>query len=641
MRLLWSVALLVMGASTASAQTWTVSSPDGKTAITVARQNDGALVWRVTRDGSPILADSPLGIRRADQLFDSGLTFVRTADAPTIDERYQTPTGKRHDHHVTGREQTLTFANAAGAHLDVILRAHDDGAAIRFRFPERDAGTKTVLAEQTGFHVPAGATGWLMPQQPAGRYGPAYEDLFLEVSPGTPAPRPDGWSFPALFKTSAGKWLLITEAALDDSYCGAHLAATASGGIYRLSFPDSKEGLGVGAVEPSSSLPWTLPWRVVVVGDSAARILESDLVQDLSPSAGPGDWGWVKPGRAAWSWWSKSDSPKHADALNSFTDLAAEMGWEYALVDANWNVMETGTIDDVMAHAKQKGVGLIFWYNSGGPHNEVTEQPRDRMTTREQRRAEFAKLRDWGVKGVKVDFWQSDKQDRIQQYRDLLRDAAEFHLLVDFHGCTLPRGWSREFPHLVTMEAVFGAEQYKARVEMAEGGARHNTILPFTRNVVGSMDYTPVTFSDAKFPHRTTNAHELALSVVFESGVQHFADSVETYRSLPDAPKQFLKDVPTAWDETRALSGEPARTIVVARRAGNVWYVGAINGQNASQTMTLPLAFLGPGDWQMMLIRDGDGDRTFDASTRAVAARDTIDVPVRANGGFVGRVVHR
>ena len=211
---------------------------------------------------------------------------------------------------------------------------------------------------------------------------------------------------------------------------------------------------------------------------------------------------------------------------------------------------------------------------------------------------EFAKLRDWGVKGVKVDFWQSDKQDRIRQYRDLLRDAAEFHLLVDFHGCTLPRGWSREFPNLVTMEAVFGAEQYKARLEMAEGGARHNTILPFTRNVVGSMDYTPVTFGDAQFPHRTTNAHELALAVVFESGVQHFADSVESYRSLPDAPKQFLK-VPAAWDETRALSGEPARTVVVARRAGNVWYIGGINAQNTKQSMALSLGFLEPGDWQL------------------------------------------
>ena len=256
----------------------------------------------------------------------------------------------------------------------------------------------------------------------------------------------------------------------------------------------------------------------MIVADAATRILESDLVLDLSPPARDSDWSWVKPGRAAWSWWSKSDSPKHAEQLNAFTDLAAEMGWEYALVDANWNLMQTGTIDDVVAHAKAKGVGLILWYNSGGPHNIVTEAPRDRMTTREARRAEFAKLRDWGVKGVKVDFWHSDKQDRIQQYRDVLRDAAEFHLIVDFHGCTIPRGWSREFPNLVSMEAVFGAEQYKARAEMSKNGPRHNTILPFTRNVVGSMDYTPVTFSDSKFPHTTTDAHELALAVVFEFG---------------------------------------------------------------------------------------------------------------------------
>jgi alpha-glucosidase len=641
MRTLLTAAVLLAAAAPASAQTWTVTSPDGKNAISVARQTDGALVWRVTRDGSPVLTDSPLGIRRSDQAFETALTFVRASGARTIDERYETPAGKRHDHHVNGREQTFTFANTSGAQVDVILRAHDDGVAIRYRFPERDTSKKTIASDITGFHVPPGSTGWLMPHQPAGRYGPAYEDLFLEVPAGTPAPRPEGWAFPALFKTNAGKWMLITEAALDDGYCGSHLAPSSPDGVYRLHFPDSKEGLGVGAVEPSSSLPWTLPWRVVIIGDSAARIVESDLVQDLSPAAAPGDWSWVKPGRAAWSWWSKSDSPRHADALNSFTDLAAEMGWEYALVDANWNIMETGTIDDVVAHAKQRSVKLLFWYNSGGPHNEVTEQPRDRMTTREERRAEFAKLRDWGVAGVKVDFWQSDKQDRIQQYRDLLRDAAEFHLLVDFHGCTLPRGWSREFPNLVTMEAVYGAEQYKAHQEMAEGGPRHNTILPFTRNVVGSMDYTPVTFSDAKFPHKTTNAHELALSVVFESGVQHFADSVESYRSLPESPRQFLKDVPAAWDETRALSGEPARSVVIARRAGNVWYVGGINGRNTAEAVPLSLAFLGSGDWQLTLIRDGDSDRTFDTSSRTVTARDTIDVSVRANGGFACRLVRR
>jgi len=630
--------LLILSAGQASAQSWTLASPDTKTTIAVTRQADGSLVWRVGRDGTPILADSPLGIRRTDQSFESGLAFVKASEVRNIDESYQMPHGKRHDHLSGGREQVLSFANAAGARIDVILRAHDDGAALRYRFPETDATRRVVVGEATGFHVPTGSTGWLMPQQEAAQYGPAYEDFFQEVSAGTPAPSADGWAFPALFRTPANKWLLLTEAALDDGYCGSHLAASSTDGTYRVKFPDMKEGWGIGAVEPASTLPWTMPWRVVIVGDAATRILESDLILDLSPPAS-GDWSWVKPGRAAWSWWSKSDSPKHAEQLNAFTDLAAEMGWEYALVDANWNLMQSGTIDDVVAHARVKGVGLLLWYNSGGPHNIVTEAPRDRMTTKEARRAEFARLREWGVKGVKVDFWHSDKQDRIQQYRDVLRDAAEFHLLVDFHGSTIPRGWSREFPNLVSMEAVFGAEQYKARVEMSKNGPRHNTILTFTRNVVGPMDYTPVTFSDSKFPHTTTDAHELALSVIFESGVQHFADSVESYRSLPDAPKQFLRDVPAAWDDTRAIAGTPGRAVLVARRAGAVWYVAGISGQDAADVMKLPLGFLGAGAWQLTLIRDGADDRTFDASTRPATARDTIEVQVRAHGGFVGRLV--
>jgi hypothetical protein len=519
-----------------------------------------------------------------------------------------------------------------------VLRAHDDGAAFRYRFPERGLDVKTVTEEHTGFHIPDGSTAWLLPHQEVHKYGPAYEDLFVEVKSGTTAPRPDGWSFPALFKTPSGRWLLLTEAALDETYCGSHLAADAPDGVYRIKFPDPKEGLGVGAAEPVSTLPWTLPWRVVIVGDAAGRILESDLVNDLAPASRVPNTTWIKPGRAAWSWWSASDSPKHAEALNRFTDLAAEMGWEYALVDANWNVMQTGTIEGVIAHAKAKKVGLLFWYNSGGPHNDVTEAPRDRMHTRDARRAEFAQLQKWGVKGVKVDFWHSDKQDRIRQYREILRDAAEFQLLVNFHGCTIPRGWSREFPNLVGMEAVFGAEQYKFRESMAEQGAWFNTVLPFTRNVVGPMDYTPVTFSDAKYPHKTTNAHELALSVAFESGVQHFADSVESYRSLPEAAKTFLKQVPSAWDETRALSGEPGQFVVIARRDRDVWYVGGINGRTEAQTVRVDLGFLKEGRWAAVIVRDGAQDREFASESKTVASTDSPSVTMRPRGGFVMRL---
>jgi alpha-glucosidase len=339
-----------------------------------------------------------------------------------------------------------------------------------------------------------------------------------------------------------------------------------------------------------------------------------------------------------------SDSPKHAEDLNAFTDLAAEMGWEYALVDANWNLMETGSIEDVIAHAKAKNVGLFFWYNSGGPHNDVTEAPRDRMFTRDARRAEFQKLKAWGVKGVKVDFWQSDKQARIAQYRDLLRDAADFQLMVNFHGSTIPRGWSREFPNLIGMEAVAGAEQYKFREGYAERAPWLNTVLPFTRNAAGPMDFTPVTFSDAKYPHQTTNAHELALSIIFETPIQHFADSVESYRALPEPAKTFLKQVPTAWDETRVLSGEPGGLVVIARRSGGVWWVGGINGHDAPVNVAVKLDFLKDGQWWDRLVRDNDrpgGDpRALTSIQQDVphSPDGSITIPnVHAHGGFVMR----
>ena len=620
------------------AEEWKVISPDGRLAITLVRHADGRLSWRAARGSAVVVADSPLGLRRADQAFTEGLKVVRASSVAVLDETYELPHGKRRRHQVRGREQTVEFASAAGARIAVVLRAHDDGVAFRFRFPEADSTTRTVVEEQTAFHVPAGSTAWLLPHQPPSKYGPAYEDFFQEVAVGTAAPTPSGWSFPALFRTADGVWLLVTEAALDETYCGARLAAHAPGGVYRVRFPDAGEGKGVGDVNPTSTLPWTMPWRVVIVGDAAARLMESDLVDDLSPPSRLKDTSWVRPGRASWSWWSESDSPKHAEALNRFVDLAADMGWEYSLVDANWNSMETGRIEDVLAHAKEKGVGLLFWYNSGGPHNDVTEAPRDRMHLGDVRRAEFARLRDGGVKGVKVDFWHSDKQDRIKQYRDILADAADFQLLVNFHGCTLPRGWSREFPNLIGMEAVFGAEQYKFNEGYAPRSAWHNTVLPFTRNVVGPMDYTPVTFTDHKYPHRTTSAHELALSVVFETPIQHFADSATSYGGLPGAPKAFLKAVPTAWDETRALSGEPGRSVVVARRAGDGWWVGGISGQESAQEARVDLRFLAPGHWSMTLIRDGAGDRSFQAESRAVKPGEIVSVPTRARGGFVMRL---
>ena len=616
---------------------WTVTSPDGRLAITVSRRADGALQYRVTRDGHPVLGDAPLGLRRADASFAARLTYRSASAVRNVDESYTTPHGKSRDHKVSARERVLTFANAAGP-IEIVLRAQNDGVAFRYRFPDSGSGTKSVVEELTGFNVPQGSRAWMLPRQPVGQYAPAYEDLFEEVSSGTPAKLPAGWDFPALFKTPGGTWALITESALDETYCGSHLAQAAPNGTYRIAFPDPAEGRGVGSATPSSTLPWTMPWRVIEIGDQAGRILESDMVLDVAPPSKIGAASWVTPGRAAWSWWSMSDSPKHAAQLNAFTDLAADMGWEYALVDANWNAMQTGTIQDVIAHAKAKHVGLLFWYNSGGPHNDVTEAPRDRMSTHEQRVKEFAQLRAWGVKGVKVDFWQSDKQDRIAQYRDLLKDAADNELVVDFHGSTIPRGWPREFPNLIGMEAVAGAEQYKFREDYAGKAPWLNTVLPFTRNAIGPMDFTPVTFSDAKYPHQTTNAHELALSVVFETPIQHFADSVDSYRKVPEAVRTFLKQVPTTWDETRVLSGEPGQTVVIARRAGEVWYVGGINGSDIRRPGSVKTDALGGGIWHGSLIKDGASDRTFEIATAELRPGGSLGVEMLPRGGFVMRL---
>ena len=416
-----------------------------------------------------------------------------------------------------------------------------------------------------------------------------------------------------------------------------HLAASAPDGVYRIAFPDPEEGMGVGEIHPSSTLPWMTPWRIVAIADTAAKLVETDIVNDLAPPTKMTDTSWIRPGRASWSWWSKSDSPKNANDLKAFIDLSAEMTWEYSLIDANWDQMTAGNIEQVLAHARERKVSPMLWYNSGGPHNDVTEAPRDRMHERQRRRAEFAKLQQWGVKGIKVDFWHSDKPDRIRQYREILEDAADFQITVNFHGCTIPRGWSREFPHLMTMEAVFGAEQYKFRQPFTTRAAWHNTVVPFTRNVIGPMDYTPVTFTDVRFPRTTTNAHELAQSVVFESGIQHFADSVEAYRGLPAAAKELLRHVPAAWDEIHGLSGQPGESIVVARRYGRTWYVGGLNA-DAATSIKISLAFLGAGSWKMDSIGDGRVDRDLQSSTRRVTANDSLEFSMRPRGGFIARI---
>ncbi|MBL7187417.1 MAG: glycoside hydrolase family 97 catalytic domain-containing protein [Phycisphaerae bacterium] len=637
---------LVHVASAAGSQRIRVASPDGNVVATIHLSpidqsgNEGRLEYKVDCAGREAIAYSPLGIVRADQEFTDNLRFAAATKPRQVDETYIMPHGKRRicrDHY---NESIVQLRNRSGANLELIVRAYDDGVALRYRFSETVRPSYTVTKELTGFQLPIGGRVWLCPYDKATKYSPAYETYYSDGVPvGTPSPNEEGWAFPVLFQNNdASCWGLITEAATDGTYCGCRLEQNAPGGLYCVRFPDEAEGNYTGQVNPSSSLPWATPWRVIILGESLATIVESTIVTNLNPPSIVSDTSWIKPGRASWSWLFDHDSPQDHDKLRRWIDLAATMGWEYSLIDANWTIMKNGTIHNLIAYANEKGVGLLLWYNSGGPHNSVTEKPRGTMLLRDVRRFEFALLKKWGIKGVKIDFFQSDKQNIMQLYHDILKDAADFEIMVNFHGCTLPRGWSRTYPHLMTTEAVKGEECYSFDGRFPQMALAYNTIIPFTRNVVGSMDYTPVMFWDNRYPHLTSYAHELAQVVVYESGWVHFADGVEAYLELPEAPKQFLKDVPVAWDDTKFPAGFPGKYAILARRKADQWFIGCLSGEDTTRKLDLDLSFLGSGAYFATIITDGSEPRTFETRKRIVTAADRPQVAIQKYGGFVAQL---
>ncbi|MDR9450065.1 MAG: glycoside hydrolase family 97 catalytic domain-containing protein [Acidimicrobiia bacterium] len=592
----------------------------------------GRLTYRVRFDDRPVLASSRLGLRRTDQDF-STVAVVSISPTATLAEEYELVYGKRHFQSSHATQSTIHGRAPGGAPLDVVLRAYDDGVAFRYRFPDHAPALHTVTEELTSFNFSAAGRAWVQEHDLPGLATPAYEAAYQNGIPiGTPTDLAS-WNLPALFETG-DTWVLLAEADLSPAYFGGHLG-NPDGREYRIVAPHPDEGMGIGSVEPHSSLPWETPWRVVVVGDTLAAIVETDLITHLSPPSRIEDTSWIHPGRVSWSWWSDRSSPQALDRVEPFVDLAAELGWEYTLLDAHWNVHPDEAIERFVRSALEKGVGVWLWYNSGGPNNEVMEQPRDRMYEPEIRRAEFAKLGAWGVSGVKVDFFHSDKQTGIQLYWDILAAAAPHEIMVNLHGCTIPRGWQRTWPHLMTMEGVRGAEQYGFDEHFPEVAVWHNTILPFTRNVVGSMDYTPVTFGDFLFPHLTTSGHELALAVVFESGLLHFADSVESYRGTPVYVQDLLRQIPAAWDDTRFIAGYPGDFAVLARRVNMTWYLAGINGTKEVRDLEVPLDFLTERS-SALLVTDGEqGD--WRSETGTYQPTDRLTLTMHPAGGFITR----
>lgn len=590
-------------------------------------------------DFNVVIQKSPLGIIRKDADFTKDLVFTGVSETKEIDEKYEVISGKKRKLHSLSNELTVEFEDTNKNKVQLIFRAFNDGVAFRYLFPEDKEGEFMVTGELTGFQFSAGKA-WIQPYDDVTKWTPAYEAHYSnEVPIGETSPLKNGWCFPALFNTG-NTWVLLSEAGLDGDFYGAHLNPDCTNGLYTIRLPEAEEAMGVyEQYAVSHTLPWATPWRVAIIGSNLNTIVQSNLVRHLSPANRLEDTSWIKPGRASWSWLSDHDSPKDFAKLKKFVDLAVEMGWEYSLVDANWNIMKGGDIKQLVDYANSKNIGILLWYNSGGPHNTVEEMVRDVMHLSEKRQAEFAKLQEWGVKGVKIDFFQSDKPGMMKLYKDILEDAAKYRIMVNFHGCAIPRGWSRTYPHLMTMESVRGAECYTFAPTYPQDAPVSNTILPVTRNVVGSMDYTPVLFSEMEMPHITSWGHELALSVLFESGLLHFADNVESYLNLPDEPKDFLKNVPAVWDETLYLTGHPGKEMVLARRNGNIWYVAGVNGENVSKTLLVPFHFLNEGNHDTELITDGITPRSFSSRNYLADKTSGSEINLLPFGGFVIKIV--
>jgi hypothetical protein len=607
-----------------------LKSPNGKI-VFLLKQNNNRLSYNVTMEDSVVIEDSPLGLERNDISFSEDLLFIGIENSE-INDSYDLKTGKQLHNIANGKQSNFVFKNKKNGEIMILqARAYNEGIAFRYVFPGKSDKTYSILEEKTGFKIPVAGRTWIMPYDTVSMYTPSYETFYTNgAAIGTVSPNKEGWSFPALFQVK-NKWVLITESGLTENYCASHLQPNPIEGLYQIRFPEKTEALGLFSEFPTYTLPWIMPWRVIVVGNTCGEILESSLVTHLAEPSKIKDADWIKPGKASWSWWSDHDSPRNFEALKKFVDLSAGMGWEYSLVDANWDIMKGGDVGELINYAQKRNVAIWLWYNSGGKINNVTERPRDIMFDSAKRKAEFAKLQSWGVKGVKIDFFQSDKQAVIKLYTDILRDAAENHIMVNFHGCTLPRGWQRTYPNLLSMEAVRGAENYGYDVNYPQKAVWHNTIYPFTRNVVGSMDYTPVTLSNQKFPHLTSNAHELALAIVFESGILHFADKIDSYTGLDYSCKQLLKNLPTTWDETRFIAGEPGKYVILARRKGTDWFVAGINGQETDQKVEL--------DTDKMpftrIITDGAGKQKLQLE-KISNTTGLLKITMKKSSGFIG-----
>ena len=475
-----------------------------------------------------------------------------------------------------------------GKNAKVVMRLYNDGIAFRYEYT--GLNESSVPKEQTSYIIPEGTKRWMQ------QWSDGYEGFF-PMSTTANVKKTGGfggsmtlrdnnthWGYPLLMEPEEGVFALITEANIERRQSASSLF---------------NEGEVFNVVQDQNDLllsgDWHTPWRVVIIG-TLADIVESTLVTDVSEPTQYKDVSWIHPGVVSWVYWAYNHGSNDFNIIKKYVDMASTLHLPYVLIDAEWDEMKDGkTIEDAVEYAKSNGIKPLIWYNSSIGWVDGAPGPKYRLNKPEDREKEFAWCEQIGVAGVKIDFFSGDTQANMDYCQDLMESAARHHLLVNFHGASIPRGWQRTYPNLLSTEGVYGAEWYNNVSHFTKKAASHNATLPFTRNVIGPMDYTPCAFSDSQHPHITSIAHELALTVLFESGLQHLADRPESFLAQPQDVQDFLGQLPTVWDETRYVSGYPGQSAVLARRSGKTWYVAGINGTDEPQTLATDLSFIKKG----------------------------------------------
>ncbi len=609
-----------------------IVSPNGKIKIAVEASKGntyGDVLLSIDYNGTRILSNTPLGLETTARKFADNMRLESEGKAKRVKDNYKMITGKRSHCKNEATERTLTFANAKGQTLGITLRAYNDGVTFRYDLADISAGER-ITSERTAFNIPEGTKRWMQ------EFELGYERFFPLTTTGSDKNRNDvrHWGYPSLFEPAESVYMLLTESNIRKGTCATSLYNDKRSDLYQVTFTGDCVPLGS---------EWSSPWRVFIIG-SLADVVESTLVTDVADPSKVKNTKWIEPGKAAWIYWAHNHGSRDYKILIDYVDLAEKMKWPYHLVDAEWDEMGNGgKIEDVVKYAESKGIKTMVWYNSSTAW--ISFGPLFRLNKKETRVKEFKWLQDSGISGIKVDFFAGDSTSVMDYCIGILEDAADHNILVNFHGATIPRGWQRTYPNLMTVEAVYGAEWYNNNGTLTNRAAAHNATLPFTRNVIGPMDYTPCTFTDSQHPHITTDGHELALPFLFESALQHMADRPSGYLSLPQAIRDLLTEMPTTWDDTRLLSGYPGTDVVLARRKGNAWYIAGINGTDEPRTLAFPLAPITSidkkaGKSTVTLYKDNADGKDFIVENKGTLSSngESITVNCLPRGGFVIRV---